>query len=67
MKRIIDWLKSILTRRPNPAVDDPADDNTVDAQSETEVAAPMDDQEDESAKTVPHLQDLDLDLSDTDK
>ena len=70
MKRIIGWLESILTRRPDSAVDDRADDstddNTVDVPSESEV----DDQEsaqDESAVTVPDLEDLDVDLSDTDK
>ncbi len=67
MKRIFGWLESILTRRPDSAVDDRADDstddNTVDVPSEAEV----DDQEDEGAVIVPDLEDLDVDLSDTDK
>ncbi len=63
MKRIIGWLESIFTRRPDSAVDDRADDstddNTVDVPSEAEVH----DQED-----VPTLPDVDdLDSSDTDK
>ena len=63
MKRVIDLFKSILTRRPDSTVDDPADDptdnNTADVPSEAEVA----DQED-----VPTPPDLEaLDLPDTDK
>ena len=63
MKRIISWLESIFTRRPDSAVNDPADDstddNTADVPSEAEVA----DQED-----VPTPPDLEvLDLPDTDK
>jgi len=66
MKRIIGWLGSILTRQRVSDTDDRADDNTDDAQSETEAAAPIVNQEDESAVTVPHLEVLDFDLSDTD-
>jgi hypothetical protein len=65
MKRIIGWLESILTRRPDSAVDDRADDspddNTADVPPESEVA----DQED--VPTLPHVEDLDVDSSDTDK
>ena len=59
MKRIIGWLESIFTRRPNSVADDqsdnPPDDNTADVPSEAEA----DDQEDEGATTAPHLEGLD--------
>ena len=61
MKRIIGWLESTFTRRANSTVDDSTDDNTVDVPSEAEVA----DQED--LPTLPDLEDLDVDSSDTDK
>ncbi len=65
MKRIIGWLESIFTRRPDSAVDDRADDppndNTADVLSEAGVV----DQED--VPTLPDVEDLDVDSSDTDK
>ncbi len=78
MKRIIDWLKSMFKRRAFTVVDNQADDPenvtpdeyTIDAPSRAEVAASLHGREieqDESTATVPHLEVLDLDLSDTDK
>ena len=61
MKRIIGWLESIFTRRSSSAVDDSPDDNTVDVPSEAEV----DDQE--NVPTLPDVEELNSDLSDTDK
>ena len=65
MKRIIGWLESILTRRPDSAVDDRADDSTDDTTVDVPSEAEVDDQED--VPTLPDLEDLNSDLSDTDK
>ncbi len=74
MKRIVGWLTSILTRRPDSVVDDQSDDlpeeYAVDVPSDAEVAAWMEDSEpakEDCTMTVPQLRSLDVDLSDTDE
>ncbi len=74
MKRIIGWLESILTRRPDSGADDQADDlpddYAVDVPSDAEVAAWMEDSEpaeEECVATVPSLSVLDTDSSETDE
>jgi len=74
MKRIVGWLKSILTRQPVSDADDQADDlpddYSVDVPTHAEVVAWMGDNEsaeEEYTMTVPQLESFDLDLSDTDE
>ena len=74
MKRIIGWLESILTRRPDSVADDQSDDlpddYAVDVPSDAEVATWIEDNEpakEDCTMTVPQLESLDVDLSDTDE
>ncbi len=74
MKRVIGWLESILTRRPDSVADDQSedlpDDDAVDVPSDAEVAAWMEDDEaaeEECVATVPSLSVLDTDSSENDK
>ena len=74
MKRIIGWLETMLTRRPDSVADDQPDalpdDYAVDVPSDAEVAAWMEDNEpveDECVATVPCLSVLDTDSSEIDK
>ena len=69
MKRIIGWLESILTRRPDSVADDQSDD-LPDVPSDAEVAAWMEDKEpaeEECVPTAPSLSVLDTDSSAIDK
>ena len=74
MKRIIGWLESILTRRPDSVADDQSDDlpddYAVNVPSDAKVAAWMEEHEpveEECVATVPILNILDKDSSEIDE
>ena len=74
MKRIVGWLESILTRRPDSVVDDQSDDLPDDyatkLPSDAEVTAWLEDKEPaekECVPTVPRLSVLDTNSSEIDK